>query len=103
MTKAPAKKPKVSEVHQKVDSKDIREAQKKKLEAIVFDLLGKPKYLSLIRLSNVYSDRWRVDIYCETPIKGQFMPQTKITDSFFIIFRDNEIFSSDPAIEPKYK
>ena len=99
------KKNKAKDLHQKVDPSKMKDQQKEKLKSIVMESLGKPKYLSLIRLSNVYSDRWRVDIYCDMPVEGRLsgIPDTKITDSFFIIFRDNEIFSSDPVIEPKYK
>ena len=98
-------KNKAKALHQEVDPSKIKSQQKDKLKSIVMDSLGKPKYFSQIRLSNVYSDRWRVDIFCDIPVEGRLsgIPDTKITDSFFIIFRDNEIFSSDPVIEPKYK
>ena len=96
---------KVAGVHQKINPEDKAKLLEQKVEKLVIDILGKPKYFSQIRARNVYSDRWRVDIYCEVPRQGGLtnMPSTEISDSFFIVFRNNEIFRSDPPLKPKYK
>ena len=96
---------KAAEVRQQVDPKDQVEPQEKRLEKIVINTLGKPKEFSQIRVKNVYSDRWRVDIFCSFVTEGEMLTtkSVRITDSFFIVFRDNEIFSVDPPLEPKYK
>ena len=101
--KTQAKKNKPA-LHQNIDADSVSNKKAEMLEGLVWDSLGKPKNLLKIRCSNVFSDRWRVDIYCTFPREGGLtqMPDVKISDSFFIIFRDNEIFSSDPQIEKKY-
>ena len=96
---------KAAKVHQQVDPKNQTELQEKRLEKLVINTLGKPKEFSQIRVTNVYSDKWRVDIFCSFTTAGELLTtkSLRITDSFFIIFRDNEIFSSSPPLEPKYK
>ena len=95
---------KVASVHQQINPEDRARLLEAKVEKLVIDILGKPKYFSQIRARNVYSDRWRVDIYCEVPRQRGLtdIPSTEISDSFFIVFRDDEIFRSDPPLEPKY-
>ena len=92
-------------VHQQIDPNEGARLLEAKVEKLVIDILGKPKYFSQIRARNVYSDRWRVDIYCEIPKQRGLtdIPSTEISDSFFIVFRDNEIFRSNPPLKPKYK
>ena len=104
-TMTPANEKKTEKVHQKVDPKNQVGSQEKKIEKLVLNTLGKPKEFSQIRARNVYSDRWRVDIFCSFTVAGEMLTtkSVKITDSFFIIFRDNDIFSSNPPLEPKYK
>ena len=104
-TMTPTNEKKTKEVHQKVDPKSQAKLRQQKLERLVINTLGKPKEFSQIRASNVYSDRWRVDIFCSFTTAGEMLTtkSLRITDSFFIIFRDNEVFSSSPPLEPKYK
>jgi len=93
-----------SVLHQDIDADSVSNKKAEILEGLVWNSLGKPNNLLKIRCTNVFSDRWRVDIYCTFPREGGLtqMPDVKISDSFFIIFRDNEIFSSDPKIEKRY-
>jgi len=70
----------------------------------VMSLLGKPKNLHHVRAHNVFSDRWRVDVWCshERDLETSFSSELLIDYSYFIRFdnESNEIINSDPEIKP---
>jgi|TARA_R110002020_G_scaffold421371_2_gene630439 hypothetical protein len=69
----------------------------------VISLLGKPKDLDHVRAHNVFSDRWRVDVWCSHQSDPEsFSSELLIDYSYFIRFdnESNEIISSDPEIKP---
>lgn len=64
----------------------------------VLEQLGRPKGLHKVTACNVYSTRWRVNVWVETK-PGTIL----IVHSYFIIATDGgEIISSNPSIEKTY-
>ena len=71
------------------------------VEEQVIGKLGKPKNLNFIRASNIFDNRWRVDVWCYYDSTETMTPTqcSKIYYSYFIHADDDgEITKSNPEI-----
>ena len=71
----------------------------------VLNKLGKPKNLNFIRASNIFENRWRVDVWCYFDSTETIMPTkcSKIFHSYFIrTGTDGQIIYSNPEIKKEY-
>lgn len=91
-------------MHQQVDDVDIsgmQEAISKK----VLKKLGKPPNFFKIDVHHLWSNKWRVNVWCIGRGTGEglgVVPTFSIDDSFFVeISKDNRM-SSTPRIVKKY-
>ena len=88
---------------------DSKELTKKELKSFVEEQviarLGKPTELNFIRASNVFDNRWRVDVWCFFDSVETIMP-TKSSDikhSYFIRTDEHgKITDSSPEIIKEY-
>lgn len=77
-----------------------KEAQKAKAKVIdmlrhsILEKLGKPKNFERITASAVGDNRYRVNVYCHSPVI--------ISDSFYVIAKPDGIVESRPPIQHKY-
>ena len=88
---------------------DSKELTKKELQAFVEEQvitkLGKPSELNFIRASNIFDNRWRVDVWCYYDSTVTIMPTkcSKIFHSYFIHTDDHgKIVKSSPEIKKEY-
>ena len=75
-------------------------------EQVIKKLGGRPKNFHSIRASNVFDNKWRVDVFCHHELEAELMSVTnlRIDYSYFIaVSGDGEILSSSPDIDPKNK
>ena len=70
----------------------------------VLERLGKPIYFFKIEAGNVGGNSHRVNVWCETPAKGEcLVGGYEISDSFYVkVSPEGGIISSSPSIEQKY-
>ncbi len=71
----------------------------------VLNKLGKPKNLDFIRASNIFENRWRIDVWCHFDSTVTIMPTkcSKIFHSYFVrTDTDGQIIYSNPEIEKEY-
>ena len=71
---------------------------------LILALLGKPNDLNMVTSRQVGELYYRVNVYCNYIAKGECLdwPDIRITDSFYVGYRDGEIFYCNPPIEKKY-
>jgi hypothetical protein len=75
-------------------------------EQVIKKLGGRPKNFHSIRASNVFDNKWRVDVFCHIQVDTELTSVTnlRIDYSYFIaVSGDGEILSSSPDIDPKNK
>ncbi len=88
---------------------DNKELTKKELQSFieeqVITKLGKPTELNFIRSSNVFDNRWRVDIWCYFDSTVTIMPtkSSNIKHSYFVhVDEHGKIINSSPEINKEY-
>ena len=87
------------------DKKLTKEELKSFVEEQVIAKLGKPSNLNFIRASNVFNNRWRVDVWCYHKVEGCISEQScsMIDHSYFIHTDEHgKITKSDPEINKEY-
>ena len=75
-------------------------------EQVIKKLGGRPKNFHSIRASNVFDNKWRVDVFCHHELETELMSVTnlRIDYSYFIaVTVAGEIISSNPEIDPNNK
>ena len=88
---------------------DSKELTKKELKSFVEEQviakLGKPTELNFIRASNVFDNRWRVDVWCYYDSTVTIMPTkcSNIKHSYFVHTDEHgKIINSSPEIIKEY-
>ena len=74
--------------------------QKKLIREEVLEKLGRIKDFYQITASNVYYNRWRVNVWTCTWPEEMYGPSYQIKYSYFCTVQDNCIAKSDPEIIP---
>tara|TARA_R100001132_G_C3188991_1_gene41836 strand:- start:64 stop:378 length:315 start_codon:yes stop_codon:yes gene_type:complete len=77
------------------------ELQKKLVCEEVLEKLGTVKDFYRIDASNVYHNKWRVDVWTLIWKDGMYGPSYNIKYSYFCTVQDNCIAKSDPEIIPE--
>ena len=100
----PSQEPKVQS--SKLDNKELTKNELKSfVEEQVITKLGKPPELNFIRASNVFNNRWRVDVWCYFDSEETIMPSkcSNIKHSYFIhVDEHGKITNSSPEINKEY-
>ena len=88
------------------DSKELTKRELKSfVEEQVIAKLGKPTELNFVRASNVFDNRWRVDVWCYFDSTVTIMPtkSSNIKHSYFIhVDEHGKIIDSSPEINKEY-
>ena len=83
------------------------EVATQRLTSLVLKALGNPPNLSFVRTKTLWSDRWRVDVFCTFSVRGEFTESEgqRIPHSYFIRYdrEMNEITYCNPPIEKEYE
>tara|TARA_Y100000593_G_C4320080_1_gene343289 strand:+ start:6230 stop:6517 length:288 start_codon:yes stop_codon:yes gene_type:complete len=75
------------------------------VEEQVLNKLGKPDNLNFIRASNVFDNRWRVDVWCYHEVEGCLSKtsSSRIEYSYFVrTDEEGKITNSDPEINKEF-
>ena len=100
----PSQEPKAQS--SKLDNKELTKNELKSfVEEQVITKLGKPPELNFIRASNVFNNRWRVDVWCYFDSEETIMPSkcSNIKHSYFIhVDEHGKITNSSPEINKEY-
>ena len=65
--------------------------------------LGKPPYLHHVDATNVYSNKWRVNVWIEDVAPGMVAKSYEIKHSFFCELTDSGSLKVTPKIERLYR
>ena len=82
-----------------------KEELKSFVEQQVITKLGKPTKLNFVRASNIFDNRWRVDVWCYYDSTKTIMTTqcSHIFHSYFIYVDEHgKITKSDPEIKKEY-
>tara|TARA_R110002020_G_scaffold192023_1_gene392041 strand:- start:547 stop:831 length:285 start_codon:yes stop_codon:yes gene_type:complete len=69
----------------------------------ILNRLGKPPYLHHVDATNVYSNKWRVNVWIEDVAPGMVAKSYEIKHSFFCELTDSGSLKVTPKIERLYK
>ena len=69
----------------------------------ILNRLGKPPYLHHVDATNVYSNKWRVNVWTEDVAPGMVAKTYEIKHSFFCELTDSGSLKVTPKIERLYK
>ena len=70
-------------------------------EQIIEDWVGYVPKLNHIRNTNVYSNRYRVDVFVWYKLEGDIYSRTKIGQSYFVCVTDGEVINLTQTVEPQ--
>jgi hypothetical protein len=90
------KKPVVEKI--KRDKPDTSSASEQQVVDMVIGLLGEPLHYFGSTVRNVFSDKWRVNVWAQHYSSERSTPTHTIEHSFFLTIQNGEIIHSVPPI-----
>jgi len=85
------------------EKKPVAHLDKLVINAVISEL-GKPSNLIQVTAGNLWSDRWRVNVWCVHKIEAEFsrVDSPRIDYSYFLRYDEEsgKIISCDPEIKP---
>ena len=72
-------------------------------EQIIEDWIGHVDKLNHIRSTNVYRNRYRVDVFTYYRLNDELYNRTKISQSYFVAVIDGEVINLTVKSEPEEK
>ena len=70
-------------------------------EEVIEDWVGYVPKLNRIRCTNVYDNRYRVDVFTYYKFDDDLYNRTKISQSYFVCVTDGEVINLTQTVEPK--
>jgi hypothetical protein len=70
-------------------------------EQIIEDWVGHVYNLNHIRCTNVYRNRFRVDVFTYYKLENDLYNRTKISQSYFVAVIDGEVMNLTQTVEPE--
>lgn len=70
-------------------------------EQIIQDWVGYVPKLNHIRCTNVYNNRFRVDVFTYYKLENDLYNRTKISQSYFVAVVDGEVVNLTQTVEPE--
>lgn len=70
-------------------------------EEIIQDWVGYVPKLNHIRCTNVYSNRYRVDVFTYYRLEDDLYNRIKISQSYFVCVTDGEVINLTQTVEPE--
>jgi len=74
---------------------------KKSDEDVIKKWIGDVDKLNHIRYTNVYNNRYRVDVFTWYKLEGDLYDRTKISQSYFVAVIDGEVINLTQTVEPE--
>lgn len=68
-----------------------RKVVKAECKKLIEDWIGPIENLDRIRISNVYGDKYRVDVFIFKQIENSYYSKLEISKSYFLKVKDNKI------------
>ena len=91
----------VKKVQAKKTKQDTQESTYERDQAVVgmvLDLLGKPHHYFGTTVTNVFEDKWRVNVWTQHWSSVRVTPVNHISHSYFLTIQNGEIVHSNPPI-----
>ena len=82
----------------KAKAKESTYERDENVVGMVLDLLGKPAHYFGTTVTNVFEDKWRVNVWTQHWSSVRVTPRHEIAHSYFLTIQNGEIVSSDPPI-----
>ena len=89
---------KVQKPKSKPETQESTFERDEKVVGMVLDLLGKPVRYFGTTVTNVFEDKWRVNVWTQHWSSVRVTPSHEIAHSYFLTIQNGEIVSSDPPI-----
>ena len=89
---------KVKKQKSKSETQESTFERDEKVVGMVLDLLGKPVRYFGTTVTNVFQDKWRVNVWTQHWSSVTVTPSHEIAHSYFLTIQNGEIVSSDPPI-----
>jgi hypothetical protein len=70
-------------------------------QQVIEDWVGYVEKLNHIRCTNVYRNRYRVDVFTYYKLEDDLYNRTKITQSYFVAVVDGEVMNLTQTVEPE--
>jgi len=70
-------------------------------QQVIEDWVGYVEKLNHIRCTNVYRNRYRVDVFTYYKLEDDLYNRTKITQSYFVAVIDGEVMNLTQTVEPE--
>lgn len=73
----------------------------KSADKIIEKWIGHVDKLNHVRCTNVYNNRYRVDVFTWYKLEGELYDRTKISQSYFVAVTDDEVINLTQTTEPE--
>lgn len=83
--------------------KPKKSSPKRTHQQVIEDWVGYVKNLNHIRCTNVYRNRYRVDVFTYYKLEDDLYNRTKISESYFVCVTDGEVINLTVKSEPEEK
>ena len=70
-------------------------------QQVIEDWVGYVEKLNHIRCTNVYRNRYRVDVFTYYRLGDELYDRTKISQSYFVAVVDGEVMNLTQTVEPE--
>lgn len=70
-------------------------------QQVIEDWVGYVEKLNHIRCTNVYRNRYRVDVFTYYRLADELYDRTKISQSYFVAVVDGEVMNLTQTVEPE--
>jgi len=81
--------------------KPKKSSPKRTDQQVIEDWVGYVEKLNHIRCTNVYRNRYRVDVFTYYKLEDDLYNRTKITQSYFVAVIDGEVMNLTQTVEPE--
>jgi len=81
--------------------KPKKSSPKRTDQQVIEDWVGYVEKLNHIRCTNVYRNRYRVDVFTYYKLENDLYNRTKITQSYFVAVIDGEVMNLTQTVEPE--
>ena len=81
--------------------KPKKSSPKRTDQQVIEDWVGYVEKLNHIRCTNVYRNRYRVDVFTYYKLENDLYNRTKITQSYFVAVVDDEVINLTQTVEPE--
>ncbi|MCP4121097.1 MAG: hypothetical protein GY751_05035 [Bacteroidetes bacterium] len=70
-------------------------------QQVIEDWVGHVPKLNKVRCTNVYGNRYRVDVFVYYKLDNDLYDRTRISQSYFVAVADGEVMNLTQTVEPE--